>query len=183
MANRPTSPMSETKIADWANALDPVEVPLGRTGAVTLVDAVDIPLIANRSWSLTNGYATAHCRLSDPEPRKTLYLHRVLLDAPDRIFVDHINGSKLDNRRCNLRLATNSQNLANMGPRSDNASGYRGVMWRAEKGRWYAQIGGRAQKYIGYFDTAEEAARAWDAAARELWGEFAFQNFAEQAAA
>lgn len=102
-------------------------------------------------------------------------LHTFLTAWP---LVDHINGNGLDNRRANLRPATPSQNTANARMPSDNTSGFKGVGWFARTGRWRAYITyqGR-QKHLGYFDIAEEAALAYDAAARELFGEFARPNF------
>ena len=93
-------------------------------------------------------------------------LHRVVMDAPDGIEVDHRNGNKLDNRRSNLRLATSALNSQNQLLSHANTSGYRGVT--RERGRWKAKsvLDGRTH-HIGYYATAEEAGRAaasWRAA-------------------
>lgn len=94
-------------------------------------------------------------------------------------MVDHINGDGLDNRRSNLRLATSSQNGANIPAPSHNTSGYKGVSLYKRTGRWRAYAGANA-RHLGYFATAEEAARAYDAAATETWGNFARLNFPRQ---
>ncbi len=84
----------------------------------------------------------------------------------------------MNNRRDNLRPANSSQNGSNRGKQRDNKSGYKGVCWSTKDKRWRATIKlNRKGIYLGNFLTAEEAARAYDAAAREMHGEFACLNF------
>lgn len=88
-------------------------------------------------------------------------------------FVDHRNGDGLDNRRANLRPATAAQNAANQQLSIANTTGYKGVsLYR--NGRFRASI---QRRHLGYFDTAADAARAYDAAALDLFGDFAHLNF------
>jgi hypothetical protein len=91
-------------------------------------------------------------------------------------LIDHCNGIRNDNRLANLRVATRSQNASNSKKRTDNTSGFRGVHRKRGK-KWFAQIGhGYRNIHLGTFDTAAEAACAYDKAAAELYGDFAGLN-------
>jgi hypothetical protein len=88
-------------------------------------------------------------------------------------FIDHINSNRSDNRICNLRLATNSENLCNRGMQSDNKSGFKGVSWQKDRKKWVAQCKVNSKKYnLGRFDTAEEASLAYQEFASKAHGEF-----------
>ena len=87
------------------------------------------------------------------------------------------NGNSLDNRRCNLRLCTNSQNQQNQTPQG-GSSEFKGVYWRKRDKKWCAGIGHNGkQYYLGLFANEIDAARAYDAAARERFGDFSRANF------
>ncbi|HEV8559887.1 MAG TPA: AP2 domain-containing protein, partial [Actinophytocola sp.] len=104
-------------------------------------------------------------------------LHRFITGDPPH-DIDHVNGDGLDNRRANLRPCSNSLNLANSRLYKGNTSGYRGVDWHKKSRRWRARIGVDDRLiHLGMFDTPEEAARAYDAAAIAAWGEYARPNF------
>lgn len=115
--------------------------------------------------------------------RKFIRLHRLAFflvtgDVPK--YVDHKNHVKHDNRWCNLRACTQSQNAGNSGIHSHNTSGFRGVSKNSRTGMWHAQIkiNGK-QTYLGRFETPEEAARCYDRAAKKHFGAtFAFTNYA-----
>lgn len=93
--------------------------------------------------------------------------------------IDHVNGNPSDNRLANLRECTGSQNMMNQGPKKGR---YRGVYFSKNANKWHAQIGAsRKSKHIGYFDTEDDAARAYDLVAADLHGEFARLNFPVQA--
>lgn len=98
-------------------------------------------------------------------------LHRLLLDLPEGVETDHVNRNPADNRRSNLRVATRSQNLANRRPPARTRN-YTGVC--PNYNRWQARVG---DIYVGVFATEEEAAKARDRAAQQIYGEFAVLNF------
>ncbi|MDT9719147.1 HNH endonuclease [Paenibacillus sp. ClWae2A] len=109
---------------------------------------------------------------------KSVQLHRWILDPPSDMCVDHINHDTLDNRRSNLRIATKAQNSQNReGAPDDNTSGLKGVSWHKRDKRWRAFIGiNRKYKHLGYFNSKEEAAAAYNRAASFYFGEFAVLN-------
>jgi hypothetical protein len=120
--------------------------------------------------------------------RRIYAVHRIVyaiihgIDPGDN-EIDHIDGDRTNNRPSNLRLATKSQNLANGSAYKSTATGFRGVSYRASHRKFCAQIQVKNQKrHIGYFDTPEKAAIAYDNAASELFGEFARPNFAGEEA-
>jgi hypothetical protein len=109
--------------------------------------------------------------------RSVLRLHRLLLQAPDHLQVDHKDLNPLNNQRDNLRLATNSQNAMNRGPSSTNVTGVKGVTYDARyKSPYIARIViNRKNKHLGAFSTLKEAKAAYDKAAEELFGDYAFR--------
>jgi HNH endonuclease len=157
-----------------------VEVPLTQ-GKVALIDDEDAERVLVYKWcAWWNGkrwYVVAH-EPGTGKNGRTVLLHRFIMSAPRGIVVDHRNMNGLDNRRENLRLATDSQNKCNRGRQRDNKSGFKGVSWFKPAKVWIAQIKyKRVGYYLGYYKTAEAAAHAYDAAARKLHGEFARVNF------
>lgn len=154
------------------------EIPL-TSGGFALVDDEDFDRVTEAgSWyaheSLNTSYATQNYR-PDGGKYTTRRMHSFITGLP---YVDHVNGNGLDNRRTNLRLATASQNQANQRMRRDNTSGFRGVYWHAPGRRWRALIIAKGKRIsLGYYDAREDAARAYDAAAIEFFGEYARPNF------
>lgn len=112
---------------------------------------------------------------------KHYYLHKMIAEKLGWFGrIDHIDRNRLNNHRSNLRQATNSQNLANANLSISNKSGFRGVYKHTKSGKWIAQIciSGK-NKNLGSFNIPEDAARAYDKAALEIFGEFANPNFKE----
>jgi hypothetical protein len=156
-----------------------VEIPVGEYMA--LADEADAELVGRYQWRpgfAKSGDVYAYTIIDT----KVVYMHRLLIGTPADMHTDHRNGNTLDNRRSNLRPATRSQNGANAAKQDRYAgkatsSRFKGVS--LSHGRWQATVrlpGGR-NKYLGRFDDEIEAALAYDAAAREVFGEFARPNF------
>lgn len=146
---------------------------LVNSSRTALIDDEDFELVSQYKWYLhSNGYATNGTARTNVLSR----MHQVIMNAK---YIDHKNNNRLDNRRSNLRLATQSQNLANRGKYlDDTTSKYKGVSWNINAGKWRAYIKqNQKQIHLGYFDSEREAAVAYDNAARRLFGEFANTNF------
>lgn len=144
------------------------------------VDAADQALVAPYNWR-AQPRANGKVYVVATWANTTLYMHRLILGAPSGADVDHINNDGLDNRRANLRLASRSQNLANTRKRAGTyTSQFKGV-YRARR-KWAASIKvNQVRKSLGEYHSEEDAARAYDAAARAAWGPFARLNFPEDA--
>lgn len=155
------------------------QIPLTQ-GKYALVDDDVYEWASKYKWHAWRHRSTLYAlRATGKSPhQKIMRMHREIMNAPSGVMVDHINGDGLDNRRENLRLATNAENLRNRGRTANNTSGYKGVCWFDDRGKWSARIKVTNKTiYLGYFDTAEAAAIAYDRAAREHHGEFAKTNF------
>jgi len=151
-------------------------------GKFAIVDPDDYPHLSKYKWRLckTKGknvlYAERSIRLPNGKYSRIL-MHRQLINVPKGYVIDHINGSGLDNRRANLRLATVAQNAWNSKKRNPR-SGYKGVWLAKDKGLWRAAIFcNRKRKHLGYFKDKVDAAKAYDKAATKLHKEFAVLNF------
>jgi len=147
-------------------------------GLVAIVDDADYECVSRRKWHAhSRGYACSSVSNTDGT-HGTILLHRFVLGLSGRTEIDHVNRNKLDCRRSNLRICSRSQNLHNTKRRSDSSNAYRGVSFSKEKRKWvaYIDVGGKRIR-LGYFDSAEEAARKRDDVARKTVGEFATLNF------
>lgn len=161
------------------------EVPLfGRSDEIVahaLVDDEDVPGLLWNRWYVHETPTGIYARTNRERPR-TLLMHRLIMDAPRDLEVDHVNGNGLDNRRENLRLATRRENARNVRKQDGRTSRFKGVAWQEGKGVWEAYIKGHPQHvHIGVFRTEEDAARAYDYFARLRFGEFAKPNFPNEA--
>jgi hypothetical protein len=147
---------------------------------VTIVDDEDYDNVISRkwfAWKHPNPPHSYYAHSYEP-PRHVVKLHRMILGITDRkVCVDHKNGNSLDNRKCNLRIATHGQNTKNAKLNKRSTSGHKGVTWHKPGNKWRAQIQNNGKKmHLGYFNTKEEAAKAYNIAALELFGEFARIN-------
>lgn len=153
------------------------------SGLIALVDEADYErVVAAGRWHAApcGRHVYAQRSVRNPLTRRSTEerLHTFLTGWS---LVDHANGDGLDNRRSNLREATHAQNSANSRLSRRSTSGLKGVTWYKRTSRWRAHITvDQAQRHLGYFDDAAEAARAYDAAALEAFGEFAHINFPKE---
>lgn len=153
---------------------------------VAVVDDADFAVVSRHFWSvhiLRKGRATQVYAARNGADGRRVLLHRAIAEMafgrlPDRSEVDHINGDGLNNCRENLRVANRSGNMANAGIRSSNTSGFKGVSWDSSRGSWGAKIKVNYKAiFLGRHSNAEDAARAYDAAAVAHFGAFARLNF------
>ena len=154
-------------------------IPLSK-GMNAIVDDSDFDWLNRHKWTYhSNGYAMRSCGSSGPKKRKYIFMHRDIINPAAGISVDHRNGNRIDNRRENLRVATQSQNNANQKISARNTSGFKGVSFQKQHQKYRAQIVlNQKQKHLGYFQTAAQAASAYDTAALHYFGEFAKTNAA-----
>lgn len=142
-------------------------------GYLTIVDQSDVSIVHKFKWCAdikADGRVYARGRING----RLEYLHRYLMGFPDSL-VDHEDRDTLNNRRSNLRIATDQQNSANQRRRPNE---FQGV--KPHRAKFIARVKHNyIEHYVGLFDTPEEAARAYDKKGRELSGEFAYQNFPE----
>ncbi len=157
------------------------EVQLTR-GKVALVDDEDFESVSRFCWRFDGrGYAITSKflgRIGGKQQMAGMSLHRLIMRPPKGLDVDHINHDGLDCRRVNMRVCTRSQNHQNRA-KTRGTSKFKGVSWH--KGAWRATIVlDHKQINLGLFDNEAEAGMAYDAKARELFGEFAHLNFPEE---
>lgn len=149
-------------------------IPLTK-GKEALVDDQDYEYLMQWKWCINGGYAGRRAR------PHFYYMHKEIatkrLGFPSELKADHINGNPLDNRRGNLRPATQQMNGINAGLCSANSSGFKGVSLCNKTKTWAAYVHVRDQKHhLGYFDSKVDAAKAYNKAAKKHFGEFAWLN-------
>ena len=121
-------------------------------------------------------YAKAHGKTVSGK-RSSLSMHRLILNPPEGMETDHIDMDGLNNQRYNLRACSKQQNAHNRESYVGSSSKYKGVHWNKGTKHWHAHIRvDKKLKYIGYFDNEEDAAKAYNRKATELFGEFARVN-------
>lgn len=140
-------------------------------GREFIFDKCDLPFFQNRICTVDErGYVTTN--------RKKFLVSHLLLNVGNDVVVDHINGNPFDNRRCNLRIASSVQNHWNYRLSDRNTTGYKGIYRDKRVDKYHARICEHGRRhYLGVYDSAEDAARAYDMAARQYFGEFATLNF------
>jgi hypothetical protein len=159
-----------------------MEIALGK-GLVAVIDDEDANLVAGFKWYAMKApqkeekfYAAGWKHM--PPGRYFVHLHRLIANAQPGEIIDHVDGDTLNCRRSNLRRVTRGQNAQNRRPnQKPGTSKYKGVFLCRSTGRFRAQIAkNRKRIYLGSFASEEDAARAYNAKAMELFGEFAYLN-------
>jgi hypothetical protein len=147
---------------------------------VALVDDADYELVMQYRWHVLEQkrpgrFGGPYAATNLPDYGDTMLLHTLITGWPR---VDHIDHDGLNCQRFNMRPVTGSQNQWNRRPNARSTSAYKGVNWDALNGKWLARICVRKhQRNLGRYVSEIDAARAYDAAAREAFGEYAFLNF------
>lgn len=152
-------------------------IPLTR-GYEAVIDAADAHLVDRSNWhAMTDTRNAIYAATKEDRDGKwrNVLLHRLLLGVKDpKVHIDHIDSDGLNNRRSNLRLATRVENMRNQRGHRDSSSGLKGVSWDKRKRKWVAQICVLGQqKFLGRFDTTQEAHEAYCKGAAMFHGEFA----------
>lgn len=140
-------------------------------GKNCIVDDNDYYDLIVYKWGFNGRYASRTKR--ENGLKKTILMHRQIMAFPGSAQIDHINGDKLDNRRCNLRLASNAENQYNRGKQKNNTSGFKGVRLNRKSNKWCAQLKFNGKfHYLGIFHTPEEAHEKYLQFSREKHGDF-----------
>lgn len=152
------------------------KIKLGKLNKYTLVDDEDFGYFNQWKWYFSSrGYVT-HSTYNKGKVG-IIYMSRLIMNVKRGEIIDHINGDKLDNRKCNLRFCTPQQNNMNRGIQKNNTSGYKGVSWNKEKNKWQSYfIFNNRKKHLGYFSDKVEAALIYNQTIQQNFKEFARLN-------
>ena len=151
----------------------PKLIPVGKNN-FALVDEDDYELVVKHKW-IMGCHRYAMTKIGD----QIIFMHYMIMKAKG---IDHINSFGLDNRKCNLRIASVAENMRNSikcVARADRicSSKYKGVSFRGDRQRWQAYIGtGKSRDILGCYSSEEAAARAYNEAAKVRYGQFAKLN-------
>lgn len=145
-------------------------------GQVTIIDEIDSDLAQHKWYAVYKKNMRKFYAVRNGVPHilaRTVLERNIGRPLVKSELCDHINGDTLDNRRCNLRVATHKENLTNRGMQRNNTAGFKGVSVYKRTGKYTAQIHVDSIKHhLGYFDTPIQAHKAYCDAALILHGEF-----------
>lgn len=159
------------------------KIPLTQ-GKYAIVDGADYEFLMQWKWHIKDDksgrlYAAAYLGGGRKNVKRGS-MHGFIMQSPENKYIDHINGDGLDNRRCNLRFCTNTENQRNSIKRKITTSKYKGVCWSKVSEKWYSSITiNYKQINLGFYDSESEAAIAYNIAAKKNFGEFARLNEVE----
>lgn len=159
-------------------------IPLTK-GMFALVDDEDFKEVSKHKWYASKTtYGPFRAIRGMTKTGKNIYMHRQIMNVPANLLVDHRNHNTLDNQKTNLRVCTRSQNGMNAKKcKNPTASKYKGVYWDKGTGKWRTAICKAGKIFrLGRFSSEVVAAKAYDRKAVELFGEFAYLNFAKKTA-
>jgi len=140
-------------------------------GKYVLVDNEDFDELNQYKWHLD---LRSVCRYIRGSNNKRIKIHRQIMDCPKGMEVDHKDGNILNNQKKNLRICTHEENGKNRKLSKDNKSGYKGVSWYKKMNKWVAKIKVNYKSiHLGYFDSKEEAYKAYCKACIKYHGKFA----------
>jgi hypothetical protein len=161
------------RLAEPARAVK--RIPLS-DGHYAIVDAADYEALSQYHWHFCGGGYAARC-----EKGKRVLMHRQIMQPPKGMFVDHIDGNRANNCRSNLRTCTPAENQRNQRKRRGSASVFKGVGYLKGSDKCHAKLVFEGKTvWLGHFEHEVQAARAYDRAAVEHFGEFANLNFPEE---
>ena len=149
-------------------------------GQRALIDKDDLPRVEHINWCAKKNRRVTYACGHNPHTQKSVFLHRLIMNAKPGEQVDHINSEGCDCRKANMRLVTGSGNHWNCGPRQwkNKSSQYKGVSWVKRRQTWLAEIHAHVKRqWSQAFCDEVEAAKAYDAKAKQYHGEFCYQNF------
>lgn len=157
------------------------KIPLSQ-GKFALVDDEDYEELSKHKWKVQKAdrtyYAARGEYIGKARTYKKIYMHRQILSVPKGNMTDHRDGNGLNNQKSNLRKCSNRQNVCNQRPQKNCTSSFKGVYWHRGAKKWESHIVFKGKyRYLGLFEDEIKAAKAYDEAALELFGEYAYANF------
>lgn len=150
-------------------------------GKYAIVDDEDFEMLNKWKWHYNKNRGQGRAQRSTSrkslEGKTSVFMHRVIMNCPKDLQIDHINGNGLDNRKSNLRICTNIENSRNKNITKNNTSGIRGVSWNKSYQKWHTYIRVNYRHvFLGYYFDKEQALKVRKEAEEKYFGEFAYKG-------